>query len=130
VSEGYKQKEATASRFCLLAGLTLSLAVDGSFVSYKGIQGGFEEPWNIVAWGSAEESGILQRHGQGCVGSSRGLGDPKLPLWAPTGVQLAPTAPKLVEGEFSEVRTPHSLGPPPVGIPSGDRLPWGLILSS
>jgi hypothetical protein len=41
VSEGYKQKEATATRFRLLAGLTLSLG-RRSFVGYKGIQGGFE----------------------------------------------------------------------------------------
>jgi hypothetical protein len=37
--------------------------------------------------GSAEEPENLQRHGQGCVERSRGLEDPKLPLWAPTGVQ-------------------------------------------
>jgi hypothetical protein len=33
-------------------------AVDGSFVSYKGIQGGFEELW-ISETGSAEEPAIL-----------------------------------------------------------------------
>jgi hypothetical protein len=48
--------------------------------------------------GSAEEQGILQRHTQGCVEASRGLEDSKLPLSAPTGVQLAPRSPKLVEG--------------------------------
>ena len=37
--------------------------------------------------GSAEESRILQRHNQGCVEHSRGLEDPNVPLWAPTGVQ-------------------------------------------
>ena len=52
--------------------------------------------------GSAEESAILQRPGQGYVQGSRGLEDPNLPLSAPTGVQLAPTSPKLVEGEFCE----------------------------
>jgi hypothetical protein len=52
--------------------------------------------------GSAEEPGILQRHTQGCVEPSRGLEDPNLPVWAPTGVQLAPTSPKLVEEEFWE----------------------------
>ena len=57
-------------------------AVDGSFVSYKGIQGGFEELW-ISGAGSAEEPGIVQRHGQGCVEPSRGLEDPNLPLSAP-----------------------------------------------
>jgi hypothetical protein len=41
VSEGYKYKEATATRFRLLAGLTLSLG-RRSFGGYKGIQGGFE----------------------------------------------------------------------------------------
>ena len=41
MSEGYKQKEATATRFRLLAGLTLSLG-RRSFVGYKGIEGGFE----------------------------------------------------------------------------------------
>src|SRR5215207_1367958 len=54
--------------------------------------------------GSAEEPGIVQRHAQGCVERLRGLVDPKLPLSAPTGVQLAPTSPKLVEGEFCEPR--------------------------
>jgi hypothetical protein len=48
--------------------------------------------------GSAEESGILKRHGQGCVERSEGLEDSILPLSAPTGVQLAPTSPKLMEG--------------------------------
>ena len=38
--------------------------------------------------GSAKESGILQRHGQGCVGRLRGLEDPNLPLSIPTGVHL------------------------------------------
>jgi hypothetical protein len=48
--------------------------------------------------GSAEEPGILQRHAQGCVESSRGLKDPNLALSAPSGVKLAPAFPKLVEG--------------------------------
>ena len=47
--------------------------------------------------GSAEEPGILQRDSQGCVGPSRGLEDPILPLSVPTSVQL-------VEGEFYELR--------------------------
>jgi hypothetical protein len=72
------------------------LGVDGSFVSYKDVQGGFEELWTSGA-GSAEEPAIFQRHGQGCVGPLRGLEDPNLPLSAPTGKQLAPTSPKLVE---------------------------------
>jgi hypothetical protein len=42
--------------------------------------------------------------GQGCVESSRGLEDPKLPLSIPTGVQLAPTSLKLVEGVFCDLR--------------------------
>jgi hypothetical protein len=37
--------------------------------------------------GSAEELGILQRNGQGCVGPLRGLEDPNIPLSAPTDVQ-------------------------------------------
>jgi hypothetical protein len=53
--------------------------------------------------GSAEEPGIVQRHAQGCVERLRGLVDPKLPLSAPTGVQLAPASPKLVEGRFCEL---------------------------
>src|SRR5215204_3285707 len=47
--------------------------------------------------GSAEEPGILQRHAQGCVERSRGLGYPNLPLSTPTGVQL-------VEAVFCLVR--------------------------
>ena len=47
--------------------------------------------------GSAEESSIVQRLCQGCVGPSRGLEDPKRPLSAPTGVQL-------VEAMFCLVR--------------------------
>ena len=49
---------------------------------------------NLVR-GSAEKSGFLKRHGQWCVGPSLGLEDPNLPLSIPTGVQLAPTSPKL-----------------------------------
>jgi hypothetical protein len=41
-------------------------AVDGSFVSYKDIEGGFEELWMSGA-GSTEEPGIVQRHAQGGV---------------------------------------------------------------
>ena len=48
--------------------------------------------------GSAEELGILQRHGQGCVERLRGLEDPILPLSAPTGVQLTATSPTLLCG--------------------------------
>jgi len=54
--------------------------------------------------GSAEEPGLLQRHGQGYVESSRGLEDPNLPLWAPTAVQLAPTSQMLGEDELREFR--------------------------
>jgi len=54
--------------------------------------------------GSAGEPGILQSHPQGHVGPSRGLEDANLPLSGPTGVQLAPTSPKLVEGVYSELR--------------------------
>src|ERR671921_196504 len=79
------------------------MTVDGSFVSYKRIQGGFEELWRSGV-GSAEEPKFLQRHAQGCVERSRGLEDPKLPIPAPTGVQLAPRSPKLVKGRFSELR--------------------------
>ena len=60
--------------------------------------------------GSAEEPGILQRHAQGCVERSGGLEDPNLPLWAPAGVQFAPTSPMLVEGESCELRRPDGLG--------------------
>ncbi len=44
-------------------------AVDGLFVGYKGIEGGFEELWSIVLGGSAEELGGLLCLWQGCVGS-------------------------------------------------------------
>jgi len=54
------------SRFEPLSYLLGPWAVDGSLVSYKGIQGAFEQLWMSGA-GSAEEPGILQRHGQGCV---------------------------------------------------------------
>jgi hypothetical protein len=47
--------------------------------------------------------GVLQRSGQGFVEPSRGLDDPNLSLSALTGVQLAPTSPKLVEGEMCEL---------------------------
>jgi hypothetical protein len=71
--------------------------------------------------GSAEEPGILQWHGQGCVERSGGLEDPNLPLSAPAGVQRAPTSPKLVDGKFSEVRQKsfkdHQSGEQNVGIP-------------
>ena len=88
-------------------------AVESPFLGYKDVYGGFGELW-ISGVGSAEELGIAQRHGQGCVEPSGGLEDPKFPLWALTGVQLAPTSPKLAEGrspkldfrftEFRELR--------------------------
>ena len=53
--------------------------------------------------GSTEESGILQRHVQGCVEPSRGLDDPKFPLSTPNGVQL-------VEGKFYALRVDGVLG--------------------
>ena len=53
-----------ASRFELLSRTLGPWAVDGSFVSYKGIEGGYEELW-ISGVGSAEEPGIVQRHDQG-----------------------------------------------------------------
>jgi hypothetical protein len=62
------------------------MGVEGSFVSYKGIQGGFEQLWKSEA-GSAEEPGTIAWYCQGCVEPSRGLEDPNLPLSAPTGVQ-------------------------------------------
>jgi hypothetical protein len=75
------------SRFKLLSYLLGPWAVDGSFVIYKGIQGGFEELW-ISGAGSAEEPGLLQRHGQGCVEGLLGLEDPKLSPSVLTGVHL------------------------------------------
>ena len=48
--------------------------------------------------GSAEVPGVLQRPSQGCVEPLRGLEDLMVPLSVPTGVQLPPTSPKLVEG--------------------------------
>ena len=79
--------------------------------------------------GSAEELGILQRHGQGCVELSRGLEYPNLPLSTLIGVQLAPTSPKLVEGRFSEVGLPPYcvLGSSAV---EGSRKPVCTILHS
>jgi hypothetical protein len=106
------------SRFKLLSHLLSPRAVDGSFVSYTGIQGGFEELW-MSGSGSAEEAGIVQRHGQACVEPSRGPEGPKLPLWALTGVQSSPpTSPNLAEGKFSEVRGCRVLG-------SSGHCPWG-----
>jgi hypothetical protein len=58
--------EAGLSR-CLLG--KVPWVVEGLFVGYKGIQGAFEQLWRSGA-GSAEESGILQRQGQGCVEAS------------------------------------------------------------
>ena len=75
--------------------------VEDPFIGYNDLQGGFEELRRSGA-GSAEELGILQQHGQGCVGPLRGLEDPILPLSVPTGVHLTPTSPKLVE--FCELR--------------------------
>jgi hypothetical protein len=113
---------------CIEAGLSPRLvrqirwAVNGSFVGYEDIQGGFEQLWMPGA-GSAEEPGILQRHAQGCVEPSGGLEDSKLPLSAPTGVQLAPTSPMLVEGELCELRR-ESLKDHPCG---GCTAPRGAV---
>jgi hypothetical protein len=60
-------------------------------------------------------TGVLQRHGQGCIERLRGLEDFNVPLSAP-GVQLAPASPNLVESEFCELcvdgvlRSSHTLG--------------------
>jgi hypothetical protein len=54
-------------------------AADGSFIGYKGIQGSFEELCKSGAV-SADEPGILQCHGQGCVYASWGLDDANNPL--------------------------------------------------
>jgi hypothetical protein len=45
----------------------------------------------------------VQWHRQGCVEASQGLEDPNVHLSIPSGVQLAPTSPKLVEGGFCEL---------------------------
>ena len=42
--------------------------------------------------------GIVQRRAQGRVEPLRGPEDPNVTLSTPTGVQLAPTSPKLVVG--------------------------------
>src|SRR5215208_727057 len=60
--------------------------------------------------GRQRNQGILQRHAQGCVEPWRGFRDPIVPLSVPTGVQLSPTSPKLVEGRFSELRLAGVLG--------------------
>jgi hypothetical protein len=57
---------------------------------------------HIVAGGRAEGQAHFFVMVRG-VESSRGFKDPILPFSAPTGVQLAPTSPKLVGDEFSEV---------------------------
>jgi len=99
---GRPDLDAYRSRFEPLSYLLGPWAVKCSFVSFKGIEGGFEELWR--AWlRMAEESVILRRHDQGCVEVKRGLEDPKLPLSAPTGVHLAPTSQELVEGLFCEL---------------------------
>jgi hypothetical protein len=100
---------------CIEAGLSPRLvpqvlwAVDGSFVGYEGIQGGFERLWMSGA-GSAEEPGLLQRHAQGCVERLRGLEVPNLPLSDPTGVQSSLLhLRRLVEGACCEDPRPGRL---------------------
>jgi hypothetical protein len=93
---------------CVEAGLShyymckVLRAVESLFIGYNDLQGGFEELWSIGDWGSAEESGLLAWYWQECVETLRGPIDRYLPLSIPTGVQLAPTSPKLVEGKFCE----------------------------
>ena len=60
--------DVCTSRFESLSYLSGPWAVDGSFVSYKGIQGGFEELWTSGA-GSAEEPGFFS-------GMVKGVSDP------------------------------------------------------
>ena len=76
--------------------------LETTFFGYKDLYGGFEELWTSWA-GSAEEPEIPQRHGQGCIEPSRGFEDPRVPLLAPSGVQLAPRSPELVDGELVEL---------------------------
>ena len=88
--------------------------------------------------GSAEEPGLLKRPGQGCVEPARGIEDPKLPLSAPNGVQLAATSAKLVEGVFYEVGLPvigllRSSEKPitsPFAILDKSGLVWGEVRRS
>jgi hypothetical protein len=66
------------------------------FVSYNDLQEGFEGLWNTwlgVGRGIWDSSAVWL----GVCGGPGGLGEPKLALSSPTGVQLAPTSPKLVE---------------------------------
>ena len=77
--------------------------VDGSFVSYKGIEGGFEVPWNLRCEIGRGMRGLSAAWSQGCVEPWRGFEDPNLPLSIPNGVQLAPTSPKLVVCSYCEL---------------------------
>jgi hypothetical protein len=67
---GRPDLDVRTNRFELLTFLLAPWAVDGSFVSYKGIEGALEELW-MSGSGSAEESGLLQRHAQGHVEALR-----------------------------------------------------------
>jgi hypothetical protein len=63
-------------------------AVESPLRGYNDCQDGFEGFWCIVAWGSAEESGILAWYWQWCVETLRGPIDRCLPLSNPMFARL------------------------------------------
>jgi hypothetical protein len=77
------RKEADLSRLPYLLG---AWAVDGSFVGYKGIEGGFEELWKAGA-GIGRGIGGSSAACSGACRALWGLEDPELPLSSPTDVQ-------------------------------------------
>src|SRR5215203_6717860 len=63
------------------------LVVEGSLVSYKGIQGAFQELWRSGA-GPAEELETLRLSRQGCVEVPLASTEPCLPLSNPTSARI------------------------------------------
>src|SRR5215218_6804255 len=61
--------------------------VEGSFVSYKGIEGGVEELWRSGA-GPAEELETLRLSRQGCVEVPLASTEPCVPLSNPTSAHI------------------------------------------
>jgi hypothetical protein len=84
---GRPEVDVCTSRFEPLSYLLGPWAVEGSFVSDKGIEGGVEELWRSGA-GPAEELETLRLSRQGCVEVPLASTEPCVPLSNPTSAHI------------------------------------------
>jgi hypothetical protein len=73
-------------------------AVESPLCGYNDLQGGFEELWSIVAQGQEKNRRSLRGIGRGVLNPREGAKILTFVFRPDSGVHLAPTSPKLVEG--------------------------------